>query len=767
MKIPFIHGWLTCLWLTSAASLLAANPYRILVTGDSISVGYTDNPNWTVPFDFGARSGLYTRLTNSGMAIQFVGNSPEPWDGKFGVPTNTPALDLRPLGQDHCEGYGGKKASFILSNIPAWLATEVPDIILLMIGINDIHADVAEPTATEQTLSNIVFTVTANAPNARLIVAQITPYGTNCPGIVKYNTYIREVLVPYFAAQGKFVTTVDQYTNMLFPGTTNIDGSLFANGINHPLPAVYDKMAQTWFDGIQALLPLPPPSDPPPSSSSRWSGAINGVWDTTTTNWAQPNTGIPTTYTDSTPGDAVQFDDTLAGNAAITLNATYTPASVIFSNNSAAYTVNGAGGIAGTTGIIKKGTGTVTLNTSNTFSGAVSNSAGTLELGGVNTFGVGTTLSGAAVIRVSKSGALGSGAIRIGLAQLDSAHVELTGGVTLVNSLAYRVRNSGAADLTGYFVNVSGTNILDPPADLAVGSGGDCLPLQSDTGRLVLTKGINNAGRYLILLGAGDGEIQGALGVNTWLRKCGTGTWTLSASSPTGGPTVVSNGTLIVNGSLTSATNALAIAGGTLGGTGTIAGPVIVLAAGTLSPGPSVGKLTLNNNLTLQGNVIMEIANNNGGLTNDFVTGIRTNTYGGILIVTNVGSSALMAGDSFQLFAATHFAGEFASIVYPPGYTFTNNLAGDGTITVLTVPSAPPNFAPGGLTNLPDGNFSLTATGVVGAPYRLWASTNVALQPVTDLWLLLTNGTIEASPFTVIDGAATNFLQRFYLFSTP
>lgn len=263
MRILFVHGWLTCLWLTSVPSLLAANPYRILVTGDSISVGYTDNPNWTVPFDFGARSGLYTRLTNSGMAFQFVGNSPEPWNGTFGLPTNTPALDLRPLGQDHCEGYGGKKASFILSNIQTWLTDEWPDIILLMIGINDIHADIPEPTTTEQTLSNIVATVTANAPNTRLIVAQITPYGTNCPGIVKYNTYIREVLVPYFAAQGKFVTTVNQYTNLLFPGTTNIDGSLFANGINHPMPAVYDQMAQTWFDGIQALLPLPPPGTPP------------------------------------------------------------------------------------------------------------------------------------------------------------------------------------------------------------------------------------------------------------------------------------------------------------------------------------------------------------------------------------------------------------------------------------------------------------------------------------------------------------------------
>jgi hypothetical protein len=64
--------------LASLCALLAlplwgASPYRLLVIGDSISVGYTDNPTWSVPYQFGFRSGLYTRLTNSGMAVQFVG----------------------------------------------------------------------------------------------------------------------------------------------------------------------------------------------------------------------------------------------------------------------------------------------------------------------------------------------------------------------------------------------------------------------------------------------------------------------------------------------------------------------------------------------------------------------------------------------------------------------------------------------------------------------------------------------------------------------
>jgi hypothetical protein len=64
--------------LVNATAALAADSCHIMVLGDSISVGHTDNPKCTVPFEFGFRSGLYTRLINRGMAFQFVGGSTEP-----------------------------------------------------------------------------------------------------------------------------------------------------------------------------------------------------------------------------------------------------------------------------------------------------------------------------------------------------------------------------------------------------------------------------------------------------------------------------------------------------------------------------------------------------------------------------------------------------------------------------------------------------------------------------------------------------------------
>ena len=195
---------IACLILSAGSVLLAANPYRIMPVGDSITVGYTDNPKWTVPYQFGYRSGLYTRLTNSGTSFQYVGNSPEPWNGASGTPTNIPSLDLRTIGQDHCEGYSGKTTTYIAANIASWLVIDSPDIVLLQIGINDItKGATSEPTTAETNLNQIIATIVSNAPTARVIVAQITPYSTYTDALTKYNNYIRNVLVPGFAAQGK------------------------------------------------------------------------------------------------------------------------------------------------------------------------------------------------------------------------------------------------------------------------------------------------------------------------------------------------------------------------------------------------------------------------------------------------------------------------------------------------------------------------------------------------------------------------------------
>ena len=108
-----------------------------------------------------------------------------------------------------------------------------------------------------------------------------------------------------------------------------------------------------------------------------WNGDVSSLWDlNTTANWQSlTNTGL--TYADT---HQVVFDDSAAGNFAITLNSTVLPMNVTFSNNANAYSISGPGGIAGYAGLTAAGGGVVTISNANSFSGPTTVNAGALVL---------------------------------------------------------------------------------------------------------------------------------------------------------------------------------------------------------------------------------------------------------------------------------------------------------------------------------------------------------------------------------------------------
>jgi autotransporter-associated beta strand protein len=240
------------------------------------------------------------------------------------------------------------------------------------------------------------------------------------------------------------------------------------------------------------------------------------------------------------------------------------------------------------------------------------------------------------------------------------------------------------------------------------------------------------------------------------------------------GPTLVSGGTLLLNlGSGIAAgrvgqlgdTTVIVNGTGTLGGNGIIAGPVTVGAGGTLSAGTSIGRLTIKNTLELQtgSRAVFEV---NVGTTNDQVVGVSTLTYGGTLVVTNVGAVPFADGNVFKLFdAANYVAGAVAIQPASPGTGLawdTSKLAADGTLRVVPLPPAPVIASYG---TLADGNFSITVNGVDGRQYSLLASTNVAA-PIS-AWTLIKSDTQTGSSIVLTDLGATNHPTRFYLISTP
>lgn len=238
--------------LLAGHTLLAAEvePIRIMPLGDSITAGYTNNPDWKHPFEFGYRSGLYKLLTNAGYNFQFVGGSPEPWDGKWRVPSNHPSTDLRQLQMDKHRGYGGWNIMKIQKNVAQWIKEDRPNVILLMIGINGINAN------SSNQLDSLVKTIFETDKNVKLLVAQITPLSRFNKDLFDYNTYIRQTLVSSYAGKGYTINTVDLYKHFLTdPGDpSSIDAKRLSNGINHPTNPLYDKMAESWFQGIKLLL---------------------------------------------------------------------------------------------------------------------------------------------------------------------------------------------------------------------------------------------------------------------------------------------------------------------------------------------------------------------------------------------------------------------------------------------------------------------------------------------------------------------------------
>ncbi len=186
-----------------------------------------------------------------------------------------------------------------------------------------------------------------------------------------------------------------------------------------------------------------------------------------------------------------------------------------------------------------------------------------------------------------------------------------------------------------------------------------------------------------------------------------TGTIIFAATNAFSGGVTVNGGTVLVNGVIAS--SAVTITGGTLGGKGVITGAVTNSAGGTLQAGlggADTSTLTVSNNLFLAGTTAFTL-NRGNAQTASKINGLNAVTFGGALTVTNAGA-ALQPGDTFQVFSAASYTGNFSTLNLPTlnsNLVWNNNLAVNGSLLVVA-----PTFT---ATNLPAVT-NLAATGVVG-----------------------------------------------------
>ncbi len=465
-----------------------------------------------------------------------------------------------------------------------------------------------------------------------------------------------------------------------------------------------------------------------PTNVLFWSGAVSGAW-TNPGNWVSnmlPAAGCDLTFSylsanlgNMVPGnysidgltflettnssiiggvntlnlgsggiDMVSASENVTLNAPINLvsNQTWT---VGIRNPGNILTVNSS--LSGTATLTKAGYGTLVLNGTNSFSGVLN----------VDTASSGTN-DGALCIANSVAAASVASPIFIRDTGASVSTLQLsngTGGVTLPQTVSLAGRATNVATIE----NISGSNTI--AGGLALDAGGPVYLLQSDAGTLALggsiaadntitspcTLTFQGGGNFLI-----SGAIQNGNSSSLGVVKLGSGTLTVTGANTCTGAMVISNGTLAGNGS--------------------IAGPTTLATGGTISPGSGgvPGQLTFGSNLIFQSGSTIFMHINKATQTNDQLQAAGVLKYGGTLVVTNLGGT-LAAGDTFQLFSAGSYAGNFNGMNLPPltGLGWNTNGLTNGVLSIA-------HTAPQITSNLP-----LQVTLAVGQTYVYSVGANV------------------------------------------
>jgi autotransporter-associated beta strand protein len=367
---------------------------------------------------------------------------------------------------------------------------------------------------------------------------------------------------------------------------------------------------------------------------------------------------------------------------------------------------------------------------------------GTVTLSGVNTYTGGTVIEAPHTLQVSAAGTLGSvtgtlsfsnavgrgyGTLNLNGTNVTIGNLDGAGG-TIVNnksgSLGILTLGNGGASggmFQGSIINGSGSLALVKTGAGTITLAGANTWMGGTTisgGALQLGDGVTRNGSLLgnvtnnallIIANPMAQTFPAVIRGSGALTKSGMGRLTLMGANSYVGPTTIAAGTLaLVDSSNLSSSARVAIFSGatldvagrtdrkfvinnarTLAGDGSVLGSLDALAGSTLQPGSNIGTLTISENVSLAGAMIMAL-NRTNAQTCDRLVVASNIVASGALTVTNAGP-ALQAGDVFQLFNQS-VAG-FAMVTLPnlsSGLLWQNNLDVDGTLTVVPVVSAVP-----------------------------------------------------------------------------
>ena len=192
------------------------NDISILPLGDSITDGYN--------YPGGYRIKLFELFKSAGINVTYLGS-----------------MENGPLPEKKHEGHSGWTIEEINARIKSWLSDIHPDIILLLIGTNNIATFDTAKIAGHK-LEILINNITQLKPASFLLTASIPPI--NDPSLNKriksYNRSVKKLCDEYKKKNRK-ICFVDVFSALNFDDL--FDGA-------HPNKSGHDKIAYKWHEAV-------------------------------------------------------------------------------------------------------------------------------------------------------------------------------------------------------------------------------------------------------------------------------------------------------------------------------------------------------------------------------------------------------------------------------------------------------------------------------------------------------------------------------------